>query len=191
MDKRIEQIRQLLDELDGEDAEAQVGSSRDFAALELPLIIQEIVDDLQPLLTPYDAAFYWYLFRHSISNNGKPHLRVSSRKLQKAVVKSSYSYAKENTISQGKVQETLRALGGLACGQAEGDRLAQTVGEQMDFGAQTTSGTPQRLVFGAPFLRPVAGNCRTWAMVASSAAVLCFSSASRAVMPSASWRVAP
>lgn len=121
MDKRIEQIRQLLDEMDGEDAEAQVGSSRDFTALELPLIIQEIVDDLQPLLTPYDAAFYWYLFRHSISNNGRPHLRVSSRKLQTAVVRSSYSYAKENTISLAKVQETLRALETVGAIRKEGE----------------------------------------------------------------------
>ena len=39
--------------------------------------------------------------------------------------------------------------------EAEGHRLSQTVGQQMDLGAQSTSGTPQSLVF-APFLRPVA-----------------------------------
>lgn len=59
MKEQIEQIRQLLDEL-----EEQAGSSvaetsdRNFSALELPLVIQEIVDDLQPLLTAYQAAFY-------------------------------------------------------------------------------------------------------------------------------------
>ena len=37
----------------------------------------------------------------------------------------------------------------------------------------------------------MAGNWWTWTMMASSAAVLFFSSASRAAMPSASWRVAP
>src|SRR5271168_4898796 len=107
MSDRLEKIRQLLNELEDEmkTGAASVGD-RDFSALELPLIIQEIVDDLQPLLTPYDAAFYWYLFRHSISQNGNPHLRVSTRGLRRAVVKSSYSHAIENTISQGKVQET-------------------------------------------------------------------------------------
>jgi hypothetical protein len=76
----------------------------------LPLIIQEVVDDLQPLLTPYDVAFYWYLFRHSIAKNGNPHLRVSTRGLRTAVVKSSYSNAEANTISYDKVSNTLRAL---------------------------------------------------------------------------------
>ena len=46
-------------------------------------------------------------------------------------------------------------LGGLTGGEAEGDRLSQAVGQQMNLGAQSTSGTPQSLVF-APFLRPVA-----------------------------------
>ena len=73
-------------------------------------MIQQIVDDLQPLLTPYDAAFYWFLFRHSIAKDGDPHLRVSTRNLRTAVVKSSYSQAEENPVSLGKVQDTLRAL---------------------------------------------------------------------------------
>ncbi len=93
----------------------------DFSALELPLIIQEIVDDLQPLLTPYDAAFYWFLFRHSIAKDGNPHLRVSTRHLRRAVVKSSYSQATENPISLGKVQETLRALENVGAIRKEGD----------------------------------------------------------------------
>jgi len=38
---------------------------------------------------------------------------------------------------------------------AEVDRLAILVSQQMDFGRQTSSGTPQSLV-RAPFLRPVA-----------------------------------
>lgn len=48
----------------------------------MAVVIQEIVDDLQPLLTPYQAAFYWYLFRHSIARNGSPLLRASVRGLQ-------------------------------------------------------------------------------------------------------------
>ena len=92
MNERLEKIRQLLSELEVE-MEIGVASTRDsnFSALELPLIIQEIVDDLQSLLTPYDAAFYWYLFRHSIAENGKALLRVSTRGMQSGVVKSSRS----------------------------------------------------------------------------------------------------
>ena len=76
----------------------------------MPGIVQQIVDDLQPLLTPYDAAFYWFMFRHSIAENGNPHFRVSTRHLRGAVVRSSYSQAPEKHVSLAKVQETLRAL---------------------------------------------------------------------------------
>ena len=109
MNQRIEKIRQLLNELEAE-PNALASGERDFSALELSTIIQQIVDDLQPLLTPYDAAFYWFLFRHSIAKDGDPHLRVSTRHLRTAVVKSSYSQAEENPVSLGKVQDTLRAL---------------------------------------------------------------------------------
>ena len=109
MNSRIEKIRQLLNELDVEVATAP-GGDAGFSALELPDIIGEIVDDLQPILTAYDAAFYWFLFRHSIATNGNPQIRVSRSTLRRAVVKSSYTNAAENNISIGKVQDTLRAL---------------------------------------------------------------------------------
>lgn len=109
MNSRIEKIRQLLNELDAETAVAPRGDAG-FSALELPDIIGEIVDDLQPILTAYDAAFYWFLFRHSIAKDGNPHIRVSRSTLRRAVVKSSYTNAAENNISFGKVQDTLRAL---------------------------------------------------------------------------------
>jgi len=120
MNERIEQIRQLLRELEVEPGSANAGDGG-FSALELPVIIQEIVDDLQPLLTAYDAAFYWFLFRHSIAKDGNPHLRVSNRSLRRAVVMSSYSNAAKNNISVGKVQDTLRALEGIGAIRKEGD----------------------------------------------------------------------
>jgi hypothetical protein len=121
MNERIEKIRQLLSELE---VEADTGTSavdRDFSALELPLIIQEIVDDLQPLLEPYDAAFYWFLFRHSIAEGGIAHLRVSTRNLRRAVVKSARTQGDEKSISLGKVQGTLRALETVGAIRKEGE----------------------------------------------------------------------
>ena len=122
MNERFEKIRELLNEVE---REIEIGpnqaSNREISALELPLIVQEIVDDLQPLLTPYDAVFYWYLFRHSIAKDGSAHIRVSTRNLRTAVVKSSYSYAAQNTISLSKVQETLRALEGIGAIRKEGE----------------------------------------------------------------------
>lgn len=110
MNERLEKIRQLLRELEAEMSAVARTDDRDSSAHELSLLIRQIVDDLQPLLTPYDAAFYWFLFRHSIAKDGKPFLRVSTRHLSRAVVRSSYSQAEEPTISLGKVQETIRAL---------------------------------------------------------------------------------
>jgi hypothetical protein len=122
MNKRLEMIRQLLSELEVEvNATTATVGDRDFSALELPLIVQEIVDDLQPLLEPYDAAFYWFLFRHSILKDGNPHLRVSTRSLRRAVVRSAYSSAAENTITLGKVQDTLRALETVGAIRKEGE----------------------------------------------------------------------
>jgi hypothetical protein len=120
MNQRIEKIRQLLNELEA-DTGAVPTSDRDFSAFELPDIIQEIVDDLQPLLEPYDAAFYWFLFRHSIAKDGNPHLRVSTRGLRGTVVRSARSEAADNKISLGKVQETLRALETIGAIRKEGE----------------------------------------------------------------------
>jgi len=121
MNERLEQIRRLLGELEAEMRADVPSSDRGFSALELPVIIQQIVDDLQPQLSPYDAAFYWFLFRHSIAENGDPHLRVSNRQLRTAVVKSSYSQLDENPVSLGKVQETLRALESIGAIRKEGE----------------------------------------------------------------------
>jgi hypothetical protein len=121
MNERLEKIRQLVSELEAEMQAGSQAGDRDFSALGMPLVIQEIVDNLQPLLTPYDAAFYWFLFRHSIANDGSPLLRVSTRHLSKAVVRSSYSQAAENTISLGKVQETIRALEDIGAIRKEGE----------------------------------------------------------------------
>ena len=121
MNERIEKIRQLLRELEAEMASGFRADSADPTASELAVLVQQIVDDLQPLLTPYDAAFYWFLFRHSIAKDGQPFLRVSTRHLSRAVVRSSYSQAEENTISLGKVQETIRALEGIGAIRKEGE----------------------------------------------------------------------
>jgi len=119
MNERVEKIRQLLRELE---AETSSGVHVDgTGSNELAFVVQQIVDDLQPLLTPYDAAFYWFLFRHSIAKDGQPYLRVSTRRLSRAVVRSSYSQAEEPAISLGKVQDTIRALETVGAIHKEGE----------------------------------------------------------------------
>ena len=58
-------------------------------------------------------------------------------------------------LATGQQWQRLGELSGLATRQPKADRVSQTVGQQVNLGAQSTSGTPQSLVF-APFLRPVA-----------------------------------
>lgn len=122
MKEHLEQIRQLLFDLESEmeDGPTSFGD-RDFSALELPAIIQEIVDDLQPLLTPYEAAFYWYAFRHSIAKDGTPHVRLGKALRRGIVVKSSYSTAIENSISEGKFREIVGALEVVGAIRKEGE----------------------------------------------------------------------
>ena len=119
MKDRIDKIRKLLDELE-RGVSGSLVSADEFSAMELPTVIQEIVDDLQPLLTPYEAAFYWYAFRHSIAKNGSPHVRLG-KALRRGVVRSSYSNATDNTISEGKFRETLKALEDVGAIRKEGE----------------------------------------------------------------------
>jgi hypothetical protein len=130
MNERLEKIRHPLGELEDEmDAgAASSGGDRDFSAQELPLIIQKIVDDLQPLLSPYQAAFYWYLFRHSLAENGNSLLRVSTRGLQRGVVRSNRS----ETISLQHVRDTLATL--------------ETFGAIRKEGEPNRDGTPYRVL---------------------------------------------
>jgi hypothetical protein len=122
MKDHFKRIRELLNEIEDQSSSGTtLNGDRDFYALELPLIIQEVVDDLQPLLTPYEAAFYWYAFRHSIARNGSPYVRLSGKALRRGLVKSSYSTAIENTISEGKVREIFRALESIGAIRKEGE----------------------------------------------------------------------
>jgi hypothetical protein len=111
MKEHLEKIRTLLSEIEEQStAFPESEHGRNFSAFELPTIIQEIVDDLQPLLSPYEAAFYWYAFRHSIAKNGSPYIRLNTKGMRAGVVKSSYSNAVENRISEEKIREIYRAL---------------------------------------------------------------------------------
>lgn len=105
----IEQIRAILATL-----ELKIGASpeeaalRDFAALELPEILSDVIDYLMPQLTAYQAAFYFYLFRHSLLASGTQHVRVSVRGIR-AIVTSSRSDARTG-ISYAQVADCLKQL---------------------------------------------------------------------------------
>jgi len=116
----LNQIRELLNQAETLScSDSEIGSDNDFSAFELPAVIQEIVDDLQPLLTPYDAAFYWYAFRHSVAKDGSQRVRLSTRSLQHGLVRSPKS--DDGKISLEKVREALSALESIGALRKEGE----------------------------------------------------------------------
>lgn len=106
---KITQIRTLLDEIESEFGnEEEMLFSHNFDALELPSIVASIVDYLQPLLYPYEAAIYWHFFKNSIVMTGQQYVRVSTRRLQQGIIRSSSGQG--DTLSYSSVQQALAGL---------------------------------------------------------------------------------
>jgi hypothetical protein len=83
---------------------------RNFDALELPFLIQSVVDYLQPVLFPYEAAIYWFMFRHSILANGQQYVRISTRSISSGVVMPTKRGGKSDGLSYASVQIALQGL---------------------------------------------------------------------------------
>ena len=67
MKDHIEKIREHLAQIEASSSAVEADSfERNFDALELPELVAQIVDFLQPQLFPYEAAIYWHLFHHSV-----------------------------------------------------------------------------------------------------------------------------
>ena len=81
MSDAIKKIRELLDELEARNLEQPESFRESFQLFELPQLVGDIVDYLQPALLPYEAAIYWHLFRHSIIATGDVFARASVRGL--------------------------------------------------------------------------------------------------------------
>jgi hypothetical protein len=110
MKDKIANIRGLLDQIESEIGESDGPMfTQNFNALELPGIISDIVDFLVPALQPYEASFYWYLFRHSIPSSGQQYCRVSTTSLINGVVVSSAAQ-KSESLGLNTVRRTLRGL---------------------------------------------------------------------------------
>lgn len=105
----IAQIKNLLDELSSStDDNESVAFSTNFEILEIPSIISDIVDYLQPHLHPYEAAIYWHLFRNSVLLQGSQYCRVSVRGMCQGVIKSSSGQGSK--LSYASVQDALKGL---------------------------------------------------------------------------------
>jgi hypothetical protein len=109
MKELLDQVRRLLDQVETQLVPAEERAFLDnFNAFEVPALVASIVDHLQPLLLPYEAALYWHLFRRSILSAGQPYARVSVRGLQDGVVLSRSGQS--TALSYSAVQEALDGL---------------------------------------------------------------------------------
>ncbi len=108
MKETVKKIRELLDELESNSTSEEPSFKDTFQLFELPEIVASIVDYLQPLLLPYEAAIYWRMFRLSIIATSDVFVRVSTRGLQNGVITSNSG--KSATLAYKTVQDSLVAL---------------------------------------------------------------------------------
>ena len=108
MKDTVQKIRELLDELESSIPSEEPSFRESFQLFELPEIIASVVDYLQPALLPYEAAIYWYMFRHSIVTTGDVFVRVSVRGLGGKVITSSSGQS--SALSYASVKDALSGL---------------------------------------------------------------------------------
>jgi hypothetical protein len=97
---------------------ADQGSSAGFP-------LTSFVDLLLPLLTPYEAAFYVYVYRNSAETESGRFARISTRQLQTTVVKSARSQAGGGSVSLQQVRDVLRSLEGIGAIRKDGSVTRQ------------------------------------------------------------------
>lgn len=108
MKKTISKIRELLDELENfEQSEEDIQFIKNFDALEIPSILNSIVDLLLPDLSPTESVIYLYLFRHSILENGQQYARVGQAALTNI---TSSLFKGKDAISPHSVRLALKGL---------------------------------------------------------------------------------
>jgi len=107
----INEIRELLNKIEASQNDNQIeGFNNTFDLFELPELISSIVDYLQPLLHPYEAAIYWYMFRHAVIKNNDIHIRLSTRGLGQANELIQSASGKSDSLSYASVQKALIGL---------------------------------------------------------------------------------
>ena len=84
-------------------------------------IIMDIVDYLQPGLSPYESVIYWFMFRHSIVSNGERLTRVSVTKLSKGIGSKFKNEGKPVRASDKSISDNLRTLEGIGAIKKVGD----------------------------------------------------------------------
>lgn len=105
----IEKIENAISKIRKKHEEAKAVTLRDEIIVEIPELIKEIVSYLQPLLTPYEAAYYWHLFTKTIIETKRQEGVFSIRGLCTGVVWSSRA-TQASAVPQKVVSEVLVSL---------------------------------------------------------------------------------
>ena len=123
MTDEIKRIRELLDTVEKSIGTENNDSIKEtFDIFELPQITKDIVDFLQPVISPYEMDIYWFMFRHSILETGDIFLRVSNGKLAKGIGTKFKTIDKLNSrFGEKTVAENLRSLENLGVVKKVGD----------------------------------------------------------------------
>jgi hypothetical protein len=110
MQKVAEKLRAIADEIELHNDQSDSEKWESFDAFfELPSIIQEVVVYLQPILTPYEAAFYWHMLVKCLMGNRSQFGVFSTYKLGTGVVLSSRT-AQASAVSPNQISVVLAAL---------------------------------------------------------------------------------
>ncbi|MHB8422051.1 MAG: hypothetical protein ACYDAM_04635 [Leptospirales bacterium] len=134
MKEKIDQLRAIADSLENEHRQAVESAKWDTydAFLEMPTLISEIVNYLQPLLTPYEAAYYWHMFSKTIVETKKQNGVFSTRGLGVGVIVPSREQAQ--VVPYNVVKEVLTSL--------------EKKGAILKSGEPSRDGTPYRVLRG-------------------------------------------
>lgn len=123
MKQHISTIRDALHRLEEEIA---LGSADipapSLSGLEIPDLICDIIDFLEPELRPYDFVFYFWLFRNSIIVTGTQRVLVPGRRrLQESVIKSTSVADGNSQLSCATVQKAFERLEEIGAIEKAGD----------------------------------------------------------------------
>lgn len=108
----------------------------DELVAEIPEIVKEIIKYLQPLLTPYEAAYYWYLFTKTIVETKRQEGVFSNRGLCSGVVWPSRA-TQATAVPYTVVSEIMASL--------EAKSVIAKIGEPTRFGTAYRVFIPEQI----------------------------------------------
>jgi HNH endonuclease len=105
----IQKIELAISKIRKEHESSSTTTQADEIVAEIPELVKEIIAYLQPLLTPYEAAYYWHLFTKTIVENKRQEGVFSIRGLCSGVIWPSRA-TQATSVPQTVVSELMASL---------------------------------------------------------------------------------